>query len=102
LPPRVDQKPKLLREVAVALADDLRQRLADGTLGPGDWDYLLDSVTDLASFTEAFNACDHSTKVAVFLADEFPGFYLTYAEQHGLLDEEEGDEEEEEWLGSVP
>ena len=71
----------------VALPDDLRQRLADGTLDPGDWDYLLDSVTDLASFTEAFTSCDPLGKVPAFLADEFPGFYLTYAEAEGLLDE---------------
>ena len=82
-----------MRQVTVALPADLRQRLADGTLDPGDWDYLLDTVTDLETFTEAFNACDHSSKVPVFLADEFPGFYLAYAEEHGLLDED-GDEEE--------
>ena len=73
----------------MALPADLRQRLADGTFDSGDWDYLLDSVTDLENFTEAFNACNHSSKVHVFLADEFPGFYLTYAEEHGLLDEDE-------------
>jgi len=71
----------------VALPDDLRQRLAEGNLDPGDWDYLLDSVTDLASFTEAFTSCDPLGKVPVFLADEFPGFYLTYAEEWGLLEE---------------
>ncbi len=74
----------------MALPDDLRQRLAEGTLDPGDRDYLLDSVTDLASFTEAFTACDPLCKVPAFLADEFPGFYLTYAEAEGLLDEGEG------------
>ena len=73
----------------MALPDDLRQRLADGTLDPGDWDYLLDSVTDLASFTVAFTASDPLGKVPAFLADEFPGFYLTYAEEHGLLDDNE-------------
>ena len=77
----------------MALPSDLRQRLADGTLDPGDWDYLLDAVTDLETFTEAFNACDPLGKVPVFLADQFPGFYLSYAEEHGLLDEG-GDEEE--------
>jgi hypothetical protein len=71
----------------MALPSDLRQRLADGNLDLGDWDYLLDSVNDLETFTEAFNACDHPSKVPVFLADEFPGFYLIYAEEHGLLDE---------------
>ena len=71
----------------MALPDDLCQRLATGALVPGDWDYLLDSVTDLASFTEAFTACDPQGKVPEFLADEFPGFYLTYAEAEGLLDE---------------
>ena len=71
----------------VALPADLRQRLADGNLDLGDWDYLLDSVTDLASFTEAFTSCDPLGKVPAFLADEFPGFYLTYAEAEGLLDE---------------
>ena len=71
----------------MALPDDLRQRLAEGNLDPGDWDYLLDSVTDLASFTEAFTSCDPLGKVPVFLADEFPGFYLTYAEEWGLLEE---------------
>lgn len=49
-------------------------------------------MTDLETFTEAFNASDNSSKVAVFLADEFPGFYLTYAEEHGLLDEDDGEE----------
>ena len=76
-----------LQMTAVALPEDLRQRLADGNTEPGDWDYLLDSVTDLASFTEAFTSSDPSSKVRVFLADEFPGLYLTYAEEHGLLDE---------------
>ena len=80
----------------MALPADLRQRLANGTLDPGDWDYLLDSVTDLETFTEAFDACDHASKVPVFLADEFPGFYLTYAEEHGLLDEDDGEDGEEE------
>ena len=83
----MDQKPKLLREVTVALPDDLRQRLAHGNIGTCDWDYLLDSVTDLASFTEAFTVCDPQGRVPEFLADEFPGFYLTYAEAEGLLDE---------------
>jgi hypothetical protein len=78
---------KLLREVTVALPADLRQRLAEGTLDPGDWDYLLDSVTDLASFTEAFTVSDPLGQVPAYLADEFPGFYLTYAEAEGLLDE---------------
>jgi hypothetical protein len=75
----------------LSLPNDLRQRLAEGNLDPGDWDYLLDSVNDLETFTEAFNTCDHSSKVPVFLADEFPGFYLTYAEEYGLLDEGEDD-----------
>jgi hypothetical protein len=77
-----------VRLLPVALPDDLRQRLADGNTEPGDWDYLLDSVSDLATFTEAFTASDPSSKVRVFLADEFPGFYLTYAEAEGLLDED--------------
>jgi len=68
----------------VAFLADLRQRLADGTLEPGDWHYLLDSVTDMETFTEEFNAYNHFTRVHVFLADEFPGFYLTYAEEHEL------------------
>ena len=92
MPLGLDQESQLLREVTVALPADLRQRLAESNLDPGDWDYLLDSVTDLETFTEAFDACDHSSKVPVFLADEFPGFYLTYAEEHGLLDED-GEEE---------
>lgn len=71
----------------MALPEDLRQRLTDGKLDPGDWDYLLDTVTDLETFSEAFNASNSLGKVRVFLADEFPGFYLTYAEEHGLLDE---------------
>lgn len=74
----------------MALPNDLRQRLASGDLVPGDWDYLLDSVTDLASFTEAFTVCDPQGQVPEFLADEFPGFYLVYAEAEGLLDEGEG------------
>ena len=78
----------------MALPSDLRQRLADGTLDPGDWDYLLDSVTDLASFTEAFTSCDPLGKVPVFLADEFPGFYLSYAGSVGLLDDEDDEEED--------
>jgi hypothetical protein len=79
----------------MALPSALRQRLADGTLDPGDWDYLLDTVTDLETFTEAFNACDHSSKVPVFLADEFPGFYLSYAKVEELLEDEEDEIEEE-------
>ena len=80
----------------MALPDDLRQRLADGTLDPGDWDYLLDSVTDLASFTEAFTVSDPLGKARVFLADEFPGFYLSYAGSVGLLDDEEDYDEDDE------
>jgi len=80
----------------VALPDDLRQRLADGNTEPGDWDYLLDSVSDLATFTEAFNTCDPLGKVPMFLADEFPGFYLSYAGSVGLLDDEEGYDEDDE------
>jgi len=79
----------------MALPSDLRQRLADGTLDPGDWDYLLDTVTDLETFTEAFNACDHSSKVPVFLADKFPGFYLSYAKVEELLEDGEDEIEEE-------
>ena len=73
--------------MTTSLPNNLRQRLADGTLDPGDWDYLLDSVTDLETFTEAFTVSDPLGKARVFLADEFPGFYLTYAEAEGLLDE---------------
>ena len=71
----------------MALPEDLRQRLASGALFPGDWDYLLDSVTDQDTFAEAFTVCDPHGQVLEFLADEFPGFYLVYAEAEGLLDE---------------
>ena len=82
----------------MAFLADLRQRLAEGTLEPVDWHYLLDSVTDMETFTEAFNAYNHSSRVHVFLADEFPDFYLTYAEDHGLLDEDEESEKERKFM----
>ena len=46
-------------------------------------------MTDLASFTEAFTVFAPKCQVPEFLADKFPGFYLTYAEEWGLLEEGE-------------
>ena len=58
----------------MALPDGLRQRLASANLDPGDWDYLLDSVTELTSITDAFTGCHPLGKVPVFLPVKFADF----------------------------
>ncbi|MCP9903115.1 hypothetical protein KBY72_13950 [Cyanobium sp. BA5m-21] len=70
----------------MTLPSSLVTALGNGDLSPEQWVELEAEVTDLASFTEAWNVVDCLSDLAVDLADSFPVLYLQYAKKEELYE----------------